>query len=93
MTEVTRGTRRTQTAVMVGRSPLAVRRRRLENAIKADTWGQVKVERQTGAGSREVLKSILGRPILTIGATGRYQRGLVDLLCVTCQISVAKRLC
>lgn len=93
MIDVTRGPRRTQTAVMVGRSPLAVRRRCLENVIKADTWGQVKVDRQTGAGSREALKSILGISLLTIGAIGRYQRGLVDLLCATCQIRIAKRLC
>jgi len=38
----------------------------LENVIKDNAWGQLKEERQTEAGSREVLKSILGVSVLTI---------------------------
>lgn len=38
----------------------------LENVIKDNAWGQLKEERQTEAGSREVLKSILGVSVLPI---------------------------
>lgn len=43
----------------------------LQNVIRENAWGQVKEERQTEAGSREALKSILGVSVLTIQAIGR----------------------
>lgn len=63
MTEVTRGIRKTQRGDVGKSSEDQVY---LENVIKNNVWGQLKEERQTEAGSREVLKSILGVSVLTI---------------------------
>lgn len=63
MTEVMRGIRKTQRGDVGKSSEDQVY---LENVIKDNAWGQLKEERQTEVGSREVLKSILGVSVLTI---------------------------
>ena len=63
MTEVMRGIRKTQRGDVGKSSEDQVY---LENVIKDNAGGQLKEERQTEVGSREVLKSILGVSVLTI---------------------------